>query len=333
MMSTLYLTTQGATLGKTGERLKITLKNELLDEIPLIKISQVVLFGNITVTNPALQELAARGIELCWLTRHGEYVARMQPELSKNSLLRLAQYRAFFDEAERLELARAFVLGKLANLRLLLLRRARAQLPVREAVESIKAAERGAKRASSLDAVRGHDGEGSAAYFSAFQHLIKTEDFHFTTRVRRPPTDPVNALLSFGYTLLMNDVLSMVSLVGFDPYIGYLHAEKYGRSSLALDLMEEFRPAIVDLMVLSCLNKRILTPGHFVQAAPESACRLTDDGRRIFLEQYELRCSAEMTLEGKKSPTTYRDVFERQTRRLVSVLQRETETYVGVHLP
>ncbi|MCP4396909.1 MAG: CRISPR-associated endonuclease Cas1 [bacterium] len=332
-MSTLYITQQGALLGKTSERLKVTLQKELLTEIPLLKISQVVLLGRISVTPAALRELAKRGIDLCWLTQHGEYIARMQPEMSKNSLLRIAQYRAFFDEAQRLELARSFVLGKLANLRLLLLRRARTHPDVKQAVERIKTAEHSAKNAATLNVVRGHEGEGSAAYFSVFSHLIKAEEFSFTTRVRRPPTDPVNALLSFGYTLLMNDILSLINLVGFEPYIGYLHAEKYGRPALALDLMEEFRPLIVDAMVLTCLNKRVLTAAHFIQQHERASCRLSDEGRRTFLTQYEARRTTEITTPDTKQKMTYQHGFEHQVRLLAAALQEEAKTYTALRMP
>ena len=130
-------------------------------------------------------------------------------------------------------------------------------------MDAIRRAERGAERADNIDTLRGHEGEGSAAYFGVFNRLIKAEGVSFPKRVRRPPTDPVNALLSFGYALLANDIHAAVQVLGFDPYCGYLHADRYGRPSLALDLMEEFRPIIVDAVVLACLNKRILQPTDF----------------------------------------------------------------------
>lgn len=171
-----------------------------------------------------------------YITQHGDYVGRVQPEISKNSPLRIAQYRAFFDPEQRLNLARGFVLGKLANLRITLVRKARRneQPKLKKAIERLKAAERSNKTATTLDAVRGHEGEGSTAYFPVLNELLlssgKTQEgFSFEKRVRRPPKDPVNALLSFGYTLLSNDLMTAVNIVGFDPYIGYLHAEKYGR--------------------------------------------------------------------------------------------------------
>src|SRR5581483_800646 len=176
-----------------------------------------------------------------------------------------------------------FVLGKLANLRVTLLRAARNtdDLVVDDAVEAIRGAEGRAERADDLAALRGHEGEGSAAYFGVFDRLIKADGFSFSKRVRRPPTDPVNALLSFGYALLANDVHAAVNVLGFDPYCGYLHADRYGRPSLALDLMEEFRPLIVDATVLSCLNKRVIQPEDFAIGLG-NVHSLTPDARKKF---------------------------------------------------
>ena len=332
-MSTVYITQQGATISKTSERLNVTLKKELLAEIPLLKVSEIVIFGRVTVTPPALRELMKRGIAICYLTQQGGYVGRTQPELSKNSLLRIEQFRAFFNDERRLGLARGFVLGKLANLRMMLIRKGGKGQEVKTAIERIKSAEKSAQKTSSLNMLRGHEGDASAAYFGAFQHLLKDgpsgkgRDWVFPKRVRRPPTDPVNALLSFGYTLLMNDIYSAVNIVGFDPYIGYLHAEKYGRPSLPLDLMEECRPLIVDAMVIACLNKRILTRDHFKQEGEGKSCRLTDEGRRNFLQQYEARRKTEFTHAVLKQKMTYQQAFEQQARLLAKVLQDERDDY------
>lgn len=325
-MSTVYVTAQGATVGKTGERLKVTCGKDVLLDMPLIKVSQVVILGHVSVTPAALSLLMKRGIEIVYLTQHGQYVARVQPEISKNSLLRLEQYKALLDEARRLNLARGCVAGKLANLRMTLTRKASASAEVKQAIARIKKAEKAAKTTDSLNALRGHEGDGSAAYFGVFRHLLKTENFTFETRTRRPPTDPINALLSFGYTLLMNDLYSAVNLVGFDPYAGYLHAEHYGRPSLPLDLMEEFRPLIVDAMVTACVNKNILTPAHF-SSTEAGTSRLSEEGRHIFLEQYEARRKTEFTHPVLNQKMTYQQAFEQQTRQLARTLQGELAEY------
>ena len=327
-MSTLYITQQGAVLSKTSERLKVSVEKQVISEIPLIKVSQVVVFGHVMITPGTLNLLMRHEIEVCYLTQHGSYLGRTQPEMSKNGPLRFEQYTAVSDPKRRLELARGFVLGKLANLRITLLEKTGKEdkTETKRIVKQIKDAEKGAKKARNLDRLRAYEGAGSAAYFSGFQLMIKTEQFQFEKRVRRPPTDPVNALLSFGYTLLTNNMLSAVNIVGFDPYIGYLHAQEYGRPSLPLDLIEEFRPLIVDRMVLACLNQGILTPEDF-QTAEENACRLTDDGRRKFLEQYEQRCATEFSHPELNRKMTYRQSFEQQTRLLAKTLQGERTAY------
>ena len=327
-MSTLYLTQQDSVLRKEDERLRVTLKGETLLDLPMLKVSQVVVMGRVTVTPYTVAALMERNVHLTYLTEHGRYIGRIEPAFSKNSLLRRAQYAASFDEHRTLTLARGFVLGKLANLRVTLLRAVRNNdgLNVDTAVEAIRGAEQRAERAEELNVLRGHEGEGSAAYFSVFDRLIKAEGFSFSKRVRRPPTDPVNALLSFGYALLANDVHAAVNVLGFDPYCGYLHADRYGRPSLALDLMEEFRPLIVDAIVLSCLNKRIIQPGDFTVTLGK-VHSLTPEARKKFLVQYEERKQTEIQHPVFEYKATYQRCFELQARILAKCIQGELERY------
>jgi CRISPR-associated protein Cas1 len=250
------------------------------------------------------------------------------PEFSKNGLLRVEQHKAALDAKRRLELARGFVAGKLANLRTFLGQKAdkSAKSEVKRLIKQLKDAQRGARRTRKLEQLRAYEGAGSAAYFSGFRYMIKTPEFTFETRVRRPPTDPVNALLSFGYTLLAHDMFAAVNVVGFDPYVGYLHAEEYGRPSLPLDLMEEFRPVIVDAMVLAIINQGIVTRADFQQAG-ENACLLTDEGRKKFLAQYEQRRNTEFTHPVLERKMTYQQSLEQQARQLSKTLQGELEAY------
>jgi len=327
-MSTLYLTQQDSVLRKEDERLKVTLKGEVLLDLPALKVSQVVVMGRVTVTPHTVAALMERHINLTYLTEHGRYIGRIEPAFSKNSLLRRAQYAAAFDEHRTLMLARGFVAGKLANLRVALLRAARNSegLDVDNAVEAIRRAERRVETAEDLEVLRGHEGEGSAAYFGAFDRLLKADGFSFSKRVRRPPTDPVNALLSFGYALLANDVHAAVNVLGFDPYCGYLHADRYGRPSLALDLMEEFRPVVVDAVVLACLNKRIIQPDDFAVGLGE-VHSLTPEGRKKFLIQYEERKGTEIQHPLFEYKATYQRCFELQARILAKCIQGELERY------
>jgi CRISP-associated protein Cas1 len=325
-MSTLYITQQDAVLRKVDERLKVTQNGQTLLDIPLIKVSQVILFGRVTVTPATVATLMEHSVGLCYLSAQGRYIGRLEPQFSKNSLLRVDQWRAAFDQ-RKLEIARQCVLGKLENMRVMLLRANREQesLELGRAIDGLKDAQRRAQACQDLDVLRSHEGEGSAAYFSVFGQLIK-QDLSFPGRVRRPPTDPVNAMLSFGYTLLYNDIHSACNVVGFDPYVGYLHADRYGRANLPLDLMEEFRPLVVDSVVLTCLNKRIIQKDDFVVELG-SAHRLNDEARRRFLLQYEERKNTEFKHPIFGYRMTYQRCFELQARLLAKYLQKELDQY------
>ena len=332
-MATIYITKQGAVLRKIGERLKVMYRSEVLLDLPLIHVEQVVIFGKASVTAAAVQTLLEKEIEICYLTQRGRFVGRLAPAVAKNVVLRRLQYQAAFDQKQTLGLAKRFVEGKLANMRTVLRRQAREQTANKQvskecahAADRIKAALARARKAKTVDQARGHEGDGSAAYFGVFNHFLKTKEFGFEKRVRRPPTDPVNVLLSFGYTLLMNDVFGAVNIVGFDPYVGYLHAERYGRASLPLDLMEEFRPIVVDAVVLSCLNKQILKAADFTTGVGR-VCELTEAGRERFLEQYDARKHTAFEHPVLKQQTTYQQCFEQQARFLAKTLHGEFKTY------
>ena len=246
-----YPARYGATEG--DERLKVTSNGQTLLDIPLIKVSQVLIFGRVTVTPATVATLMEHGVGLCYLSEHGRYVGRLEPQFSKNSLLRVEQWRAAFDEQRKLNIARQCVLGKLANMRVCAAVHRELERPSSRTHRPDEGGRARRREVSDLDVLRGHEGDGSAAYFGVFGHLIK-QALSFPGRVRRPPTDPVNAMLSFGYTLLHNDLHGACNVVGFDPYVGYLHADRYGRANLPLDLMEEFRPIVIDSVVLTCIN-------------------------------------------------------------------------------
>jgi len=178
-----------------------------------------------------------------------------------------------------------------------------------------------------IDALRGLEGAGSAAYFGAFDRLIRNDKFSFHTRNRRPPTDPVNALLSFGYALLRHDVQGAINIVGLDPYLGYLHTQRYGRPSLALDVMEEFRPLVVDSMVLSALNRKALTPDDFHSEPLSQAVSLSDEGRRTFLRLYEQKKQSKFKHPVMGRQCTYQEAFEIQVRLLAKYLMAEIDSY------
>jgi CRISPR-associated protein Cas1 len=318
------------------------------ERIPLIKIDEVVVVGEITMTASAVHLLLERDIEITFLGYYGQFKGRLSPPFSKNAILRMAQYRAHQDMGRRCELARQFVVGKLSNQRTRLQRynRTHPDVEVDRVVKqmseqlgtlaNLSLHQSSGRRqivggdnsiaGTPLETILGIEGVGSAAYFRGFGKLLANQQqWPFPGRVKRPPTDPVNALLSFGYALLTNKVASVVQLVGFDHFVGYLHSTFYGRPALALDLVEEFRPIIVDSVVLTMLNKRILTPSDFVVEL--GAYRLKDERRKIFFTQFEERLDEEVIhpLFGYK--VTYRRCLELQARLLAKVLTGEIEDY------
>jgi CRISPR-associated protein Cas1 len=318
------------------------------ERVPLIKIDEVVVLGEVTLTASAMHLLLERNIEITFLGHYGQFKGRLSPPFSKNAILRMAQYRAHQDMTKRCELARRFVIGKLSNQRQRLQRynRTRQDAEVQRAIgqqtslisslTSLKVAQMpGTKPLASgdqsvggtpLETILGMEGAGSAAYFRCFGKLLADQrQWPFPGRVKRPPTDPVNALLSFGYSLLTNKVASAVQSVGFDHFVGYLHSSFYGRPSLALDIMEEFRPIIVDSVVLTLLNNRMLTPKDFVIEL--GAYRLKDEQRKVFFTKFEERLNEEVThpLFGYK--VTYRRCLELQARLLAKALTKEIDEY------
>ena len=315
--------------------------------IPLLKVEEVVVLGDVTLSASAIHLLLEREIEITFLSHHGQFRGRLSPPFSRNAVLRLAQYRSHHDMVRRCELARSFAIGKLSNQRTMLQRYQRRQAdPVmRQAIEQMAACIQqlaalqihpvGVQRLASgdnriagtpLETILGLEGTGSAAYFRCFgKFLANQEQWPFAGRVKRPATDPVNALLSFGYALLALKVADAVQTVGFDHYVGYLHSTILGRPSLALDLMEEFRPVVVDSLVLTLLNNRMLTPADFVVEL--SAYRLKSEPRKVFFTHWENRLNEEIThpLFGYK--TTYRRCLELQARLLAKAVTGEIEAY------
>lgn len=219
--------------------------------------------------------------------------------------------------------------GKLKNYRNALLRyiREHSQDDLQLSLTRIEQAIAPIDRTTMINALRGLEGAGSAAYFGCFNQLIRAEGFQFESRRRRPPTDPVNALLSFGYALLRHDVQGALNIVGFDPYLGYLHVERYGRPSLALDLMEEFRPLVVDAVVLSGLNKRSLTLTDFTAEPLSGAVSLSPEGLRIFLRLYEQKKQSKFKHPVLGRQCTYQEAFEIQARLLAKYLMGEIDKY------
>ena len=330
-MPTLYLVEQGAELRCDGERLVVQREDMVLQELPLVKIEQVVIFGNVQLTTPAIKRLLDRKVDVVFLTLAGRFHGRLAGEPPPHVALRRMQYRRGDDSDWALRAARAMVIGKLRNQRALLQRFRRDRVaPPPELDESIAALEEmmhKAERSQGRSALMGAEGFGTRRYFAGLRLLLRDAEWGFTVRARRPPTDPVNVLLSLGYTLLLNNVLGAVQTVGLDPYLGFLHVDVYNRPSLALDLMEEFRPLLVDSLVLRCCNAGTVGLADFsANDDPDRPVLLSDEGKRNFVRAFEERMRLEVLHpEGADSGpgrVSYRRCIELQARRLARAVQR-----------
>lgn len=292
LLNTLYVTTEGAGLRKDGENVVVEIDGAERARVPLHMLGSLVVFGAIWLSPPLMQACAAAGIAIVLLDRAGRFQARVEGPVNGNVLLRRAQYR-LADEPEGI--VRSLVSGKVANQRAVLMRALR-DLPGGDDALAVGAERLGlilrrvALGPGDVDTLRGCEGEAAAIYFGLFDRLIRNADpgMRFTGRSRRPPLDPVNALLSFLYTLLTHDCRSAAEGVGLDPAVGFLHRERPGRPSLALDLMEELRPILADRLALSLINRRQIGPGDF-ETRDGGAVLLTDDGRRTVLTAWQER--------------------------------------------
>jgi CRISPR-associated protein Cas1 len=286
LLNTLYITTQGSYLAREAEAVVVKQDGEARLRLPIHTLGGIVCFGHVSCSPPLLGFCAERDVAVSFLTEHGKFLARVVGATHGNVLLRRAQYRLADDEEPRASIARAMVMGKVSNSRIVLLRAARERPSGPEATELEAASRRLAMILSRLesprrlDEVRGIEGEAAQVYFSSFDHLITLakEEFFFRGRSRRPPVDNVNALLSFLYTLLVHDCVGALETVGLDPAVGYLHVDRPGRPGLALDLMEEFRPFLADRLVVSLINRRQVNGSGFNKT--ESGAVLMDDASR-----------------------------------------------------
>lgn len=328
-MSTFYVNQNDCLIKKVDERLKVVKDRETLMDIPLIKITQVVIFGRVTVTHEVFEELSKRKISLCYLSEHGKYKTRLEAPFSKNILLRVEQFKANFDNERKCKLASAFVIGKLSNYRMSImqLQRENKEMDFSSSINLLKEMIKKARLSNDVDQIRGYEGCGSAEYFKHFDRFLKNDDFVFRKREKHPPPDSVNALLSLGYSLLRNDIESAINIVGFDPYLGYLHTEHYGRSSLSFDLMEEFRPLIVDSCVIQMINRNQLTQDDFTEEFTGSVL-LKEEARKKFFKAYEMRKLTEFKHPYFNYKVNYIRCFELQARILAKFLTGEIDEYI-----
>lgn len=296
LLNTLYVTSGNRYLSLDGENVVVLEEQKEIGRIPLHNLQAIITFGY-TGASPALMGACAqRNIDLSFMSGNGRFLARVTGEVKGNVTLRKQQYRISDDREASVQIARNFILGKVYNSRWILERAIR-DYAMRLDTEMIK--RKSLFLAQSLEKIRkcesaeellGLEGEAASVYFSAFDEMIlqQKEDFYFHGRNKRPPLDNVNAMLSFGYSLLAGMCGAALEAVGLDPYVGFFHTDRPGRMSLALDLMEEFRSVMVDRFVLTLINKKIIKEKHFIEKE-NGAVIMTEEGRKVFLSSWQSR--------------------------------------------
>jgi CRISPR-associated protein Cas1 len=339
----LYLNTQGYRVGCKDEVLTVKEKDRVIEEVRMRDLSHVALFGNIQISTQAIQSLCEQEIPVTYFSMGGWFYGITRGHALKNVFLRMEQFRFARDETVCLSLARQFVHGKIRNHRTLLMRNHLE--PPEPIILKLKRASEDALAAASIAELLGIEGAAAGQYFQQFNGMVKVEDddlpglempgknakqlafnFNFTNRNRRPPTDPVNAMLSLAYSMLAKDCTLAALAVGFDPYIGFYHQPRFGRPALGLDLMEEMRPLVAESTVLSCINNRVVTEKDFVRAG--QAVNLTAPGRKRFFQMYEQRMSSLITHPLFDYKVSYRRALELQARLLAKTLTGEIAEYI-----
>jgi CRISPR-associated protein Cas1 len=336
ILNTLYVMTPHSYLHLENDTLRVEVEHEKRVQVPLHHLGSVVCLGNVMLSPALMHRCADAGISLVLLDENGRFKARLEGAVSGNILLRQAQHRQANDAAFALNVSRAMIAGKLRNARQVLLRGAREAADETDAktltaaATALRASVRNLPLANDLDSVRGIEGDAAKVYFSALNSVVRRDvrpHFGMDGRTRRPPRDRINALLSFLYSMLMNDCRSALEAAGLDPQLGFLHAVRPGRAALALDLMEEFRAIIADRLALTLINRGQIGTKDFVEHEG-GAVLLEGDARRTAVIAYQERKQEEIThpLLGTKMPIGL--LPQIQARLLARHIRGETGTYI-----
>lgn len=330
-MANIYITEQGAVLRKTGERLIVEKDDETLLDVPCEKVDSVLIFGNVQFTTQAVHELFKHGIEMALLTRTGRLVGKIASPAARNVELRVDQFKKHFDDRFRLALAVTIVEGKVTNC-LSLMRNFsynHPEIDLTREIESIRSVGQGVRGAQTIDSLMGVEGSVARAYFEGFSKMMLGE-FQFEGRKKHPATDPVNALLSFCYTLMFNEIMGLLDGIGFDPYIGFLHTIEYGRASLASDLVEEFR-ASADRFTLSLINNRVFEAADFYRNPKGDGVYLMREAFKRYFVHYEKYLNREFAHPDTKEISTLRKCFRLQAEKLANFV-RDGKGYTTFNL-
>ncbi|MCS7312427.1 MAG: CRISPR-associated endonuclease Cas1 [Acidobacteria bacterium] len=337
-MRVAYVTEQGVVIYKKGRRLGVARHRQTIATLRLAHLDQVILWGHIRVTPGALALLMDHGVDTVFVSAHGRFRGRLVGPASKNIFLRWAQFQRAQQTAFALDVARHIVGAKIHNSRTLLRHRLRhrPEHPVlTDALAQLRAISHAVPQADTLDRLRGLEGEAAAVYFRALGACLDEPFFRFERRTRRPPEDPTNALLSLLYTLLLTAVLHACHVVGLDPYLGLFHQMGYGKPSLALDLMEEFRPVIADALALRLIERRTVRPDDFQSPSPTEAetppdappaarpVYLTADGLKKVIQLWEARLQDDVVDPSTGHTLTWRDLITEQARRMARAFRDE----------
>lgn len=320
-MALLYLTQQGSKLRKDHGRFLVESSTEEAVTVPIQTVEHVCVFGNIHLSTSAIATCLHNQIPVVFLSQTGSYKGHLWSAECSQHRSEAAQYERFMQPEFQWEIAQAMVEGKLWNSRQLLLKlnRRRSIASVTEAIAGLHrdllAVQQLGNGPDALDSLRGHEGSAAVRYFAALGHLLKHPDFSLTKRTRRPPTDPVNSLLSFGYTLLFNNVLSLLRVEGLNPYLGNLHRSDRSEAHLAFDLMEEFRSPIVDTLVMQLINQKVFSQEDFTPPNEEGGVYLIDSARKRFLQGFEKRIMSKVKHPDSQKTEPYRQVIVLQIRR------------------
>jgi len=334
LLNVLYVQAQGAMLHLDNDTVRVEVERETKLRAPLLRLSGIVVFGQVMVSPFLVERCAEDGRSLVWLSRSGRFRARMEGPTRGNVLLRRAQHLALSEPGRPWRIARQMVAAKIQNSRQVLLRAAREsaepsdRVPLSEAAEQLAGILVRLRESRDLDEVRGAEGEAARTYFGVFGYMVRSDRASFSPqgRTRRPPLDRTNALLSFLYALLRGECASALEGVGLDPQVGYLHALRPGRPALALDLMEEFRPVLADRLAITLVNRRQLKTEHFEQT-PGGAFRLTEEGRKAVIVAYQKRKEEEIEHRVLKEKVPLGLVPHVQARLLARHLRGDLRDY------
>ena len=321
-MSAIYIKEQGAFIQKSGERIVVSKNNARLFEVPVFQVDNLCLIGNVQISAQALHTLMEKGVDVSHLSYSGKYLGHTAADASRNIFLRFEQYQMYLDEERRLSMARRITENKIQN-QMEVIRRHRWTESEYDWKNDVRQMERNMEKLSKTETpneILGVEGICSNIYFRSFGQMLQC-DFTFNGRNRRPPRDPVNVIISLAYTLLTKELCNALDAESFEPYLGFLHGIRYGRKSLALDIIEEFRQPVVDRLVIILFNKRMIGKYDF-EFPEEDRVVLTEDGFRKFCTEYERWMNGRNSLSGNPS---FRNLIRNQVKELKKAITEHRE--------